>query len=218
MGRRIRYRPVATPTEEQRQNDTFFTTQTIIAIAVIWTLVLVVIVGVVYFLRSSRNFQTEFEPLLAVCRGSWVSESPLYASNPGLHPAVAVKNSSGETWLDTSFIPRAARSQSLAETELVLCMEEAELVLLESCPYTTWTDRGGQIVHRIDRYYYVQDAKLMAAKTGHTIAVNTFTGRAPRECGDTEIFNADEPVSRLEGPLISITSVQQWLQPHLIIE
>jgi hypothetical protein len=97
-------------------------------------------------------------------------------------------------------------------------MEETEMIFLESCPYTSWTDHSGQIVHRIDRYYYVQNARLLEAKTGRTIATHTFAGKAPRSCGNTELLDADKSASTLKGPQISISDVQQWLRPHLIIE
>ena len=217
MGRRLSYRPVGPPPEQHRLDGPFFTNQLIIAIAAIVLLILIVIVGVAYFFIQNQNLQKEFGPLLTVCQGYRADAASTYTASPGPHPAVAVESSSGKPQLDTWLIPRPARAQSLAETQLVLCLEKAELIYLESCPYTSRTDRG-RVTHRLDRYYYVQEARLIEAKTGRAIDTHTFAGQAPRACDKTEYFKPDEPISTLKGPLISTTSVQQWLQPHLVVK
>lgn len=218
MGRRLSYGPVGLPPEKQKQDDPLFTNQIIIAIAAVVLLILLGIVGVAYFFFQNRNLQKEFGPLLTVCQGYRAEGGSTYTPSPGPHPAIAVENSSGEPRLDTWLIPQAARAQSLAETQLVLCLEKAELIYIDSCRYTTQTDGGGRATNRIDRYYYVQEARLLEAKTGRPIDTHTFAGQSPRACDETEYFKTDETISTLEGPPISTATVQQWLQPHLIIK
>lgn len=213
MGRRIKYRPVtAPPTAEPKLNQPFFTTQTIIIIAAVWMIIVAAIVGVGYFLMQNRNFQTEFAPLLAVCQSRAANVNSTYTPSSGIHPTITVKSDSEESQLSTAFIPRSARAQSLAETQVVLCIKEAELIFIEQCPYG---DR--RIEHRIYRYYYVQEAELKEAKTGRTITAHTFSGSAPRTCKETEYFREDEEVTTLKGAPIAAAQVQKWVQSHVIV-
>ena len=175
-------------------------------------IIVAAIVALGYFLMQSRNFQTEFAPLLAVCQGRAANVSSTYTPSSGIHPTITVESDSEESWLSTAFIPRSARAQSLTETQVVLCIKEAELVFIEQCRYG---DR--RVTNRIYRYYYVQEVQLREAKTGRTITAHTFSGSAPRTCKETEYFRDDEGVTTLKGDPISTAQVQKWVQSHVIV-
>ena len=49
-------------------------------------------------------------------------------------------------------------------------------MFIERCPYTDQDDP--QTIMVIDRYYYKQQARLVEAKTGRVIAVQTLTGKS----------------------------------------
>ncbi len=222
MGRRIRYRP--RPSQEQipvvgrGREDTPLTSKTIVTIAVVGILVLVMIVLGGYFFLQNRKFQNEFAPLVDVCRGKRVNVASTYSPKPGKHPAVAVRSTSSGLELDRYLIPGEALAQSFAETQAVLCMGKVQEVFIESCPYTTQDGPGAQVTNTVERYYYKQEAKLIEAKTGRVITLETFTGKSPHYCHETERFRKDEKVLKLKGSQISDVDVQKWVQSHLIIE
>lgn len=220
MGRRIRYRP--TLSEEQiaelgrAQEDTFWRPNIIITIAVVWVLVLVVIVGVGFLLMQNRKFQHEFAPLVDVCRGKWVSGASSYSSTSAKHPAVAVRNSSAGWQLDGYLIPGEVSAQSLAETEMVLCMGTVQEIFIERCPYVSESDSRVTLV--VERYYYKQEARLLEAKTGRVTTIQTFTGKSPRYCEKSEWFVGGEKTKKLVGSDISDSDVRSWVLSHLLAE
>src|SRR6185503_13045073 len=130
MGRRIRYRPGGS--EEQfasvgrAEKEPFWTPKTIVTIAIVWIVVLVGIVLGGYFIMQSREFQNEFAPLTDVCRGKWVDVASTYSLTPGNHPAVAIRSSSSGWQLDAYLIRGEVLAESLAETQLVLCLHPSE--------------------------------------------------------------------------------------------
>jgi hypothetical protein len=218
MGRRIRYRPNALQQEfvvvGARENK-FLTPQTIAIIGVVWVVVLVVMVAGGYFLMQHRKFQNEFAPVVDVCQGKRINEASIYSPAPGKHLAVAVTNSSSGWQLDSYFIPGEVLAQSLAETQLVLCVEKAETVFIERCPYTI---DNARYTHAIERYYRKQDARLVEAKTGRVVYVQTFTGSSPRYCHETERFSKDDKIETLVGSEVSAKDIRNWVSSHLIIQ
>ena len=190
----------------------------ILIIAVGWMLALMVMVLGGYLLMQEEKPHDDFAPLVEVCQGKRIKAAATYSRTPGKHPAVGVKQGPDGLQLDMSFIPGEAQAQLLAETQLVLCMGKVEDVLIESCPYTDLGNPYGPVTNYVERYYYKQDAKLVVAKTGRVISVETFTGKSARHCQDIEQFRPDEKVIRLKGTDISIDKVRSWLRPQLIIE
>jgi hypothetical protein len=193
--------------------------KTIISIAVVWMVGLVVVVAGVYFMREQRRLQTEFTPLLEVCQGKAANVASVYSPTPGKHQAVAVRNSADGPQLDSLFlpglIPGEAAAASLAETQVVLCMGKVQAIFIERCPYTS-RDQSG-VVKVVDRYYLKQEARLVEAKTGRVIAVQTFTGNSPHYCHEKEWFSKSDKVVHLTGSEIADNDVKRWVQPHLII-
>ncbi|MBE7551822.1 MAG: hypothetical protein HS126_12205 [Anaerolineales bacterium] len=219
MGRRIRYRP--NPIQEfavleKTREDSFLTPKIIVTIAAVWIVGLVVVVLAGYLLMQYRKFQNEFAPLADVCQGKWVNAASPYSVTPGDHPAVAVRNSSGEWQLDPLFFLGEVSSGSLTKTELVLCLEPIQEVFIESCPYSSRNDPN--VTLKVERYYYKQDVRLVEAKTGRVITVQTFTGKSPRYCDKTEIFGRSEKTKKLEGTEIANSDIRSWALPHLYIK
>jgi hypothetical protein len=194
--------------------------KTIITVAVVWMLALIVMVLGVYLFREERKNKTEFAPLVDVCRGKWVSEASLYSPTPGRHPAVAVRDTADGLQLDSSLIfgliPGEAQAQSLAETQVVLCVGKMQAIFIERCPYTM-TDNSG-VIKVIDRYYYKQEARLVEAKTGRVVAVQNFTGNSPDYCGKTEWFSKNDKLVHLTGSEVPESAVSKWAQAHLVIK
>lgn len=216
MGRRIRYRP--NPIQEfavieKTREDSFLTPKVIVTIAAVWIVGLVVVVLAGYFLMQYRKFQNEFAPLADVCQGKWINAASPYSLTPGQHAAVAVRNSSGEWQLDPLFFFGEVSPGSLTKTELVLCLEPVQEVFIESCSYGSPSDP-----HTVERYYYKQDVRLVEAKTGRVITVQTFTGKSPRYCDKTEIFHKSEKTKKLEGTAIANSDIRSWTSPHLYIK
>jgi hypothetical protein len=216
MGRRLQYKPRQSqqlPAFEPARSDTFFTPQTIAIIVGVWLLILVVIVGAGYFVMHNRYFQSEFAPLVDVCQNRWVGAAAAYSPTPGTHPAVGIKHTSGRWQPDPYLLPRSVVAGSLAETQLVVCLGRVEEIFIESCPYG-----NPQPTHRLDRYYLKQEVSVIEAKTGRILAVETFTGKSPRYCQETERFSEDEKTVKLIGTAISESEVQRWYMAHVSIE
>ncbi len=177
-------------------------------------LVLMVAAGVLF--TQNRQFEENFAPMIDVCRGKRVSEAAPYLQRAGKHPAVGVVSGSDGLELDNYYIPRAVRAQSIAETELVLCLGKPQDVFIESCTYYDRDHPG--IKKKVERYYYKQEARLIVAKTGQVISKEYFTGKSARNCDDTEYFSDDEYVMKLKGTSISSTDIERWVQAKLINE
>lgn len=192
----------------------------IITIAVVWMLALVALVLGVYLFRQDQKQNTEFTPLIEVCRGKWVSGASPYSASSGKHPAVAIRDSADGLELDSSLlfglIPGEAAAQSLAETQAVLCVGKMQAIFIERCPYSMQNDAG--VIKVIDRYYYKQEARLVEAKTGRLIAVQNFTGNSPESCSKTEMFSKDDKVVHSTGSEVPESAITKWAQKHLVIK
>lgn len=215
MGRRIRYRPGVSSgpfvgAGGGREGISWTDPRMIFTIVVVWVLVLVGIVLVGYFILQYRKFQTEFGPLAEVCRGRGANVTSTYTPTQGKHPAVAATEDSGGWQLDMYFIPGKLAAQSMAETQAVLCLGKVQKIFVESCAY-----EDGYVV---ERYYYKQDVKLVEAKTGRVISVQSFTGRSASTCDEVEVFNKDRKTKRSMGTEIPTDQIQDWAATHLYIE
>lgn len=218
MGRRIRYRPSLAqeqiPSIGARGNSSS-TSNTILVIVAASVLVFAVIVLGGYYLIQNRKFQSEFAPLLEVCRGKRADAASIYSSSRGTHPAIAVRNS-GQLQLDTYLIPGETIAQTLAETQIVLCLGGVQEIFIESCPYGD--EGGGHYSRSLERYYLKQEAKLIEAKTGRVVAVQSFTGSSPERCHKTEFFSGDNLIVKTVGTSVSDADVQKWAQTYLIVK
>lgn len=192
----------------------------IITIAIVWLLVLMVLVVGVYLFRQDQKQNTEFTPLLEVCRGKWVGAAAPYSASPGKHPAVAVRDGDDGLQLDSSLvfglIPGETTARSLAEAQVVLCLGKMQSIFIDRCPYNKQDDSG--VIKVIDRYYYKQEARLIEAKTGRLIAVQNFTGSSPEYCNKTEWFSKNDKIVYLTGSEVPESAITKWAQKHLVIQ
>lgn len=226
MGRRIQYRPGPSKAEiaaaisamERRQKAQ----NALITLGVIGALALIAVVGggLLWFLNS--RVQKEFGALTAACERKGVNVASTYTRTPGKHPAVAVTRSSGQWQLDSGLpllgsrlIPGEAVAQSLAETQIILCLGPVVETFIERCPYTT---NKTDYTNAVERYYLKQEAQLVEAKTGRVVSVETFTGASPRYCQKTELVSQDDKIKKLVGTEPSEDDVRAWAQSHLIIK
>lgn len=213
MGRRIQYRRLPKPEPDEFQERTFFTPKKVIIIAALWLLLLACLVAIGW----NKYYQSQMEPLLAVCNSKWTDVETPYTASSGIHPAIGVTYNGTDAWVDNSTVPWLARAWSLNKTQVVVCSEPAELVFLERCPYVLRSNPN-RIAGYIDRSYWVQEVKLVEAKTGRTITTHTFVGNAPRACRETEYFDNDDPAFALKGAPIPASTIQKWGQEHLVIQ
>ena len=181
-----------------------------------FVLVLVLVVAGGVLLMQTRQFNKEFAPMTDVCRGKQISAAPRYTNNTSIHPAVGVENGTNGWDLDNRFIPSEARAESVAETQLVLCLGKVEDIFIESCPYTDLNNPRGPIIGRIERYYYKQDARLIEAKTGRVVSRQTFTGKSARLCKEVERLPGDGRNVILKGTRIPQDEIYRWAQSQLV--
>ncbi|GAB4410212.1 MAG: hypothetical protein Fur0044_03880 [Anaerolineae bacterium] len=218
MGRRIRYRPSAAAEQfvpvGKAQGDTLLGQKAVVIIVAGFVLLLAVFVGGAYFIMQNRKFQSEFAPLAGVCQGKWVGQASAYSSAAGLHPAVAVRDGSEGWQLDSYLIPGGVLPQSLGETQLVLCLGKSQAIYIQRCPYGEDTT----VTNVIDRYYLQREARLIEAKTGRLIAVQTFKGSSPDYCNKKEWFGKDDKTVSVTGPDIPDSEIQSWASAHFSIK
>lgn len=226
MGRRIQYRPGPSKAEiaaainamERRRSAQ----NALITLGVIGALALIAVVGGGLLWFMNGRAQQEFGTLTAACERKGVNVASTYARTPGKHPAIVVRRGSGQWQLDAGLpllgsrlIPGEAVAQSLAETQVVLCLGPVFEVFIERCPYT---NNGTDYTNAVERYYLKQEAQLIEAKTGRTISVESFTGASPRFCQKTEVGNKNDRIIKLVGTDPSEDDVRDWAQSHLIIK
>jgi hypothetical protein len=97
------------------------------------------------------------------------------------------------------------------ELELVVCVDQEEDELIETCDYTM--EEGGSAA-TLSRYSKHVTLRLLEAKTGQEIMANTLIGM-PRECQDTEEFLEGTTGSSIYGNVYE--ELEDWLRPYVEI-
>lgn len=180
-------------------------------------LLVICIIGVVIIAVQTGKTQEQFGPLMDACRGQGVSGAAAYEKTPGNHPAMGVmKSAKGDLRVYPYAIPDEVKAQSVADTQVVLCLTEAEEVLLERCPYAKG-DKS-EATNVAERYFYQQEAKLVEAKTGQVIAEEVFKGKEPRACADQETFLKGQETLKIAGKEISDNDLKEWVRPYIIVK
>lgn len=177
---------------------------------------LMIIVIAAVLLVQNQQYEQDFAPMIDVCRGKRVSAASRYSTKASIHPAIGVERGSSGWNLDNQFIPRQARTQSITETQLVLCMGRVEDIFIESCPYYNLDNPTGPIIGRIERYYYKQEGRLIEASTGRVVSKRTFTGKSARLCKQIEKLPRDGRTVVLKGTGIPKDDVYNWVESQLI--
>lgn len=145
--------------------------------------------------------------LVDVCYGKGVNETAIYTSKGRFHPLVLL-DSNGNTHAWTDLIPKNWEPMATRFCELVIRVGEIK-TLRQTCSYT-----GGS---KVRRYRYQMDVKVIAARTGLTIADWTFYGTAPDGCPPTipltPASGTTAADSRIIGDHVEFNSeIQVWLQ------
>lgn len=145
----------------------------------------VVIFGYVYNEGSENSNETRsLVALKSVCDGESVAETAEFnPSNPGVHPAAIVQHLGGSESIFVStnwgFQPAI-----LEKAELVICLENVEDIVTETCEYTLEEGAGDATITRIS---LVADYRLITAQTAELVDEGTVKA-VPRECRDEETF------------------------------
>jgi hypothetical protein len=145
-------------------------------------------VGVVifgYFYNEGSLGETRnLADLKAVCGGDVVAETAVYNPNtPGTHPTAILQYLGGSEYIFVS-TNWGYHPNSLEEAELVVCLENVEETVTETCEYTLEEGAGEATITRVSR---VADYKLITAQTGEMLAEGSVKAN-PRQCQDQETF------------------------------
>ena len=114
---------------------------------------------------------------LRVCDGIGIPEAAAYQETPGLHKVVAVEPDAKTWWSWTQYIQKEWRPTSLADTELIVCLEPEKKISIEVCHYQ------GSFTQ--ERYQYTRHAVLRSARTGEVISSADLEGGMPAQCPRT---------------------------------
>lgn len=145
----------------------------------------VIIFGYVYDgFSESSNVTRSLAPLKTVCDGEAVPETAEFnPNNPGVHPAAIVQHLGGS---ESIFVATSWGFQPaiLERAELVICLENVEEIISETCEYTLEEGAGEATITRIS---LVADYRLITTQTAELVDEGTVKA-VPRECGDEETF------------------------------
>lgn len=120
--------------------------------------------------------ESRVSALTAACDGRGVPEAAAYVPGPGVHLTTAFGRGQGTWHYEQRMVPSAWGSSETASTELVLCFEDEQEGVVESCPYTT-----GMVVSRIQ---FARQARLVVAQTGQVLSNTMVMGGDPAACLD----------------------------------
>ena len=165
--------------------------------------------------NATQTASAQFiEPLKAVCTGqsAGVAGAGDFAAGPGVHPVMVFRTLNAANYnRDTRVGTGDWSPKSLAETQLVACTDDSS-VKVEECPYTSKTTGNTSTLFRYQNQVKI---RLIAAKTGQTVATHTLMGTEPRECMDTETFSSGATSMTLSGESVPVSQIQTWLRPHV---
>lgn len=151
-------------------------------------------------LRRGDNLERALAPLGDLCGGvgGGVAAAAVYSNAPRLHPvAIFVADAQGAYRLNPAGFNSNWQAQSVAEAELVICIDEVRETVIERCDYAL-TDGATGVVERIGvdvRF------RVLAAHSGRELLRNSGIG-LPRECADEETFSDDLRQQTLRGHLV----------------
>ncbi|MCA9917356.1 MAG: hypothetical protein KC445_05355 [Anaerolineales bacterium] len=145
----------------------------------------ITIFGYIYNERSGDSSETRnLAALKAACDGESVPETAEFNTDPGVHPAAIVQHVGGSEYIFVStswgFQPAVVE-----KAELVICLENVEEVVTETCEYTLEDNAGEATITRIS---LVADYRLVTTQTAELIDEGTVKA-TPRQCRDEETFN-----------------------------
>jgi hypothetical protein len=138
------------------------------------------------------------EAFTTICGGaSGVSQAAVY-NRLAKSPLVMIA-SGGENALNlSSELPGSWVSTRIELTELVVCIEFEEEILLQTCEYNVGPD--------VERYQQSYTVTVHEAMTGEVLDEGIFLGALPRECRELETYE----LRRLDGG-INFAPIILWL-------
>ena len=153
-----------------------------------------------------ESLEQILEAMAEVCDGTGVPEAAAYPGEAWPHPLVVLMET-GEA-PDWYYNLEGWHPTAIRFTELVACAGEEEERLIQTCYYQSF---GGGWAPPIERFQYQQTVRLVAARTGYTVATITLQGDPPRHCQSTEPWN----LTRLEGTHIGSGEIREWLERYV---
>ena len=148
----------------------------------------VVIFGYIYNEGDDRGGETRnLAGLKVACDGESVPETAEFNTNPGVHPAAIVQHVGGSEYIFVS-TSWGFQPAILEKAELVICLDDVQEVVTETCEYTLEDGSGDAAITRIS---LVADYRLIATQTAELVTEGTVKA-IPRECRDEESFTNND--------------------------
>lgn len=138
--------------------------------------------------------------LEGACAGRPDGEAPAFVRNTvGIHPVGLVAPAAREgSW--SAALPREWAADP---AQLVACVGEVRPVRIETCRYNG---------PAIERYRNEVSIRLVARRTGRTVARTRLRGAPPRRCRRVEPYE----LTRLEGATVEPDALARWLARHVV--
>lgn len=158
----------------------------------------------------------QLEPANVACSGQGVPAAAAYAGGPGVHKvAVFVPPAFGGDGYHYSLLSIRPqwRPETLAETELVLCLEEREQQVVERCEYESGFLDGANV---IERHQYRQAARLVAAQTGTEVATTTLVGSVPDACPEEAEFDRGDDTQHVRGSTPGQDEIEAFIEAYVL--
>lgn len=152
-----------------------------------------------------------------ICQGTPLPDAPSYVQASGTHSLVVLELGNDGSYrygfidLNAYRLPDGWSAGYVEKLELVVCVDQEEDKLIETCDYTM-EDGGGAAT--LSRYSKHVTLRLLEAQTGQEIATNTLVG-VPRECQDTEEFFEETTGKSIYGNIYE--ELEDWLRPYVEI-
>ena len=148
--------------------------------------------------------QYDMQKLGAVCKGKAVPHATAYKKGPGIHPiACLAADGSAHEW--STLLPTEWHSTCLEETELVVIIYPQRMTFLSIHHFR---DHYGRPAPSVSRYRFDVTVRVVAARTGKSIAQQTFCS-IPRSVHSTEPYD----LTTLAVPVdYHGAGIHRWLQ------
>jgi len=143
----------------------------------------------------------------SVCQGTGIPEAESCSDGPGLRPLVMFEptEDSIEDWIHwNSSLPDDWHPAEIQSLQLVACVTENDR-LIDVCSYTDGTT--------IRRYQCGKNIKLVEARTGKPVAVDTLLGPMPWPCA--EVITSGGGTRSVNGGDVQIEQIIDWLAPYV---
>ncbi|MGE0791946.1 MAG: hypothetical protein AB7S26_40100 [Sandaracinaceae bacterium] len=160
--------------------------------------------------RENDARAATFGNLSMACRGQGIPEAAELVADGTIH--AQAYDEDGD--MLHMYLPSEMRSTALSDTEVVVCrMGRAESYVVERCDYETGIVTGitgGENV--IEREAYHTRFRVVAARTGATIAEELIDGEMPDPCPESAEFDTGGETDTLRGDWPDGDEVSAWMR------